>query len=99
MAPSDYYTSLMFFISCVRAPNQIFPISRVQRMRHVWHGRKLETVELHRRSQSSSMVDQVRMKLPANTHSIAHHRCLPVRPDSGTGFITPAHYATPTHMG
>jgi hypothetical protein len=40
------------------------------------------------------------MNLPASTpHSISHHGCLPVRPDSGAGFIVSAHYVTATHMG
>ena len=87
-------TRPQFFISPGHIPNRIPPnlpsaadAARLARP-------QLETVEQDSRYPKQRSGEQVRMKLPANTpHSTSHHRCLPVRPDSGAGFILSAHYA------
>ena len=65
---------------------------------------QLETVEQFPSSEVGRPADQVCMNMElvrtaSTPHSISHYRCLPVRPDSGAGFIVSAHYATPAHMG
>jgi hypothetical protein len=87
-------TRPQFFISPGHTPNRIpsnlpsaADAARLARP-------QLETVEQDSHHPKQRSGEQVRMKLPASTpHSISHHRCLPVHPDSGAGFIVSAHYA------
>jgi len=75
-------------------------ISRVQRMRHVWHGRDSKRCSRSPRAKMPLCGGQVRVKLPANTthSSLTTATHLLARP-VGAGCVLSAHYATPAHTG